>query len=60
LQSLLCSISLFGSEHLDETKATRLLGVRVKHDLTLLDIAVFLEEASNFLFREARMNTGDE
>jgi hypothetical protein len=32
----------------------------VKHDLALLDITVFLEETGDFLFGEARVNTGDE
>jgi hypothetical protein len=60
LKSLLCGISLLSGDHLDETKAARLLSMGVKHDLALLDITVFLEETSDFLFREARVNTGDE
>jgi hypothetical protein len=58
LKSLLCGISLLGGDHLDETKATRLFGMGVKHDLALLDITVFLEETGDFLFGEARVNTG--
>jgi hypothetical protein len=60
LKSLLCGISLLSGDHLDETKATRLLGMGVKHDLALLDITVFLEETGDFLFGEARVNTSDE
>jgi hypothetical protein len=32
----------------------------IEHDLALLDITVFLEEKSDFLLRETRMDTGDE
>jgi len=60
LKTFLGSISLLGSDHLHETKATRLLGMGIKHDLALLNIAVFLEETGNFNFSETRMDTGDE
>ena len=60
LKSLLCGISLISSDHLDETEATRLLGMGIKHNLALLDVAVFLEETGDFLFGKARVNTSDE
>jgi hypothetical protein len=50
LETLLGSVGLISSNHLDETKATGLLGVWIKHDLALLDITIFLEETSDFLF----------
>jgi hypothetical protein len=60
LKALLCGISLLSGDHLDETKATRLLSMGVQHDLALLDITVFLEQTGNFLFGEARVNTSDK
>jgi hypothetical protein len=60
LETLLGGISLLSSDHLDEAKATRLLGVGIKHDLALLDITVFLKETSDLLLRETRMDTSDE
>jgi hypothetical protein len=60
LQTFFGSIRLFSSNHLHESKATRLLAVRVKHDLALLDIAIFFEETSDFDLRETRMDTSDE
>jgi hypothetical protein len=60
LKTLLGGISLISSDHLYETETTRLLGMGVKHDLALLNITVFLEETSNLLLRQTRMDTGDE
>jgi hypothetical protein len=60
LKTILGSISLLSSDHLDEAKATRLLGMGIKHDLAFLNIAVFLEETSDLLLGETRVDTGDE
>jgi len=60
LKSFLGGISLLGSDHLDETKTTRLLSVGIKHDLALLNITIFLEETGNFCLGETRMNAGNE
>jgi hypothetical protein len=43
LEGFFRSIGLFSGDHLDEAKATGLFGMRVKHDGTLLHIAIFLE-----------------
>ena len=58
LKALLGGISLLSSDHLDEAEATGLLGVGVKHDLALLDVAILLKEASNLLLGETRVDTG--
>ena len=47
LQSLLCGVCLLSCDHFDESKATRLFGVRVKHYGTLLHVAVFLKKSRN-------------
>ena len=60
LKTFLGGISLLGSDHFDETKTTRLLGMWVKHDLALLNITIFLEETSDLCLGETRMNTGNE
>lgn len=60
LEAFLGSIGLLGSHHLDEAKATRLLGVRIGHDGAVLDIAVLFEEAADVGFGQTRMDTGDE
>jgi hypothetical protein len=60
LKTILGSIGLLSGHHLDEAKATRLLGMGVKHDLALLDVTVFLEETSDLLLRKARVDTSDE
>ena len=60
LKTFLGSIGLLSSNHLDETEAARLLRVGIKHDLALLNITVFLEEASDFLLGETRVDTSDE
>ena len=60
LQALLGSVCLVGGDHLDEAKPTRLLGVRVAHDVALLDLAILLEEASNLFFGQRGVDTSDE
>lgn len=60
LETLFSCVGLVGGDHLDEAEAARLLGVRVAHDVALLDLAVLLEEARNLLLRERRVNTRDE
>lgn len=60
LQTLFGRVSLFGSDHLDEAKAARLLSVRVAHDVTLLDVAVLLKETCDLLLGEGRVNARDE
>jgi hypothetical protein len=60
LKTLLGRISLLSGDHLDETESTGLLGVRVKHDLALLDVAVLLKETSNLLLGETRVDTSHE
>lgn len=56
LETLLGSIRLFASDHLDETEATRFLGVWVKHDLALLNITVLLKETSDLLLGKTWVN----
>lgn len=60
LKALLGSISLIRSNHLDESEATGLLRVGVTHDVAFLHLAVFLEQTTDFLFRQAGVNTRDE
>jgi hypothetical protein len=60
LQALLGSISLLGSDHLDEAKATRFLSVRGHHDRAALDIAVLLEQTGDIGLGQTRVDTGDE
>jgi hypothetical protein len=60
LKTILGGISLLSSDHLDEAKATRLLGMGIKHDLAFFNIAVFLEETSDLLLGKARVDAGDE
>jgi hypothetical protein len=60
LKTFLGGIGLISSNHLDKAKTTRFLGVGIKHDLTFLDITVLLEETSDFLLRETRMNASNK
>jgi hypothetical protein len=60
LKTFLGSVGLLSSDHLHETEATGLLGMGIKHDLALLDIAIFLKETSDLSLGETRVNTGDE
>jgi len=55
LQTFLGSVSLLRGHHLDETESTRFSGVRVAHDVALLDITIFLEKTSDLVFRETGM-----
>jgi hypothetical protein len=60
LEALLSCISLVRGDHLDETEATRLLCVRVAHNVTLLDLAILLEETGDLLLGERGMDASDE
>jgi hypothetical protein len=60
LETFLSSLGLLRGDHLDEAEATRLLSMRVTHDLTLFDIAIFLEHLGNLGFGKTRVNAGDE
>jgi len=60
LKSLLGSVGLLSSDHLYETEATGLFGVRIKHDLAFLDVTILLEETSDFLLVEARVDASDK
>lgn len=60
LKALLSSLSLFGSDHLNEAKSTGLLGVRVTHDLALLNVAILLKHLGNLGFGQARMDASDK
>lgn len=60
LETLLGSISLVGGDHLDEAEAAGLLGVGVTHDLTLLNLAILLEEARDFRLGQARVDASDK
>jgi hypothetical protein len=60
LQTLLGSVGLFRSHHLDESEATRFLGVRVDHDRAVLDITVLLEKTRNVRLGQTRVDASDE
>jgi hypothetical protein len=60
LKTLLRCVSLLRGDHLDEAKTTRLLSVRIAHDVTLLYLAVLLEETGDLFFAKSRMNSSDE
>lgn len=60
LQTLLGSISLIRGNHFDETKATRFTGVRVTHDLALLNITILLKETRNLFFEKTWVDTSNE
>lgn len=60
LETGLGSIGLLASGHVDETKSTRLTGVRVAHDAASVDITVLLEETANLLLGQTRVDTGNE
>jgi hypothetical protein len=60
LETLLGGISLVGGDHLDEPEAARLLRVRVAHDVTLLDLAILLEETRHLFLGERWVDAGDE
>lgn len=60
LQSLLGSIGLIRGDHLDKSKTTTLLGMRIAHDLTLLDLTVLLEEARNLGLGQTGVDASDK
>lgn len=60
LETVLGSVGFLRSDHLDESKTSRLLGVGVSHDLTLLDLAVLFKDSSNFLFSKLGVNASDK
>lgn len=60
LKTRLGSIGLLASDHVDETEATRLAGVRIAHDAASFDITVLLEQATDFLLGQTRVNAGNK
>jgi hypothetical protein len=60
LKALLGSISLVRRVHEDESKATRLLRVRITHDVALVYSAILLEQTGNFLLGETGVDACDE
>jgi hypothetical protein len=60
LKAFLGRISLVGCDHLDESKAARLLGVRITHDVALLDLAVLFEETCDLFLSERGVDASDE
>jgi hypothetical protein len=60
LQTLLGSISLLSSNHLDETETTRFLGVGVNHDGAVLNITVFLKKTGDVGFSQTGVDASDE
>lgn len=51
---------MLSSVHVDETKATRLLGVGIKHDRAVLHVAVFLKETRDVRLSQTGVNASDE
>ena len=60
LESLLGSISLLSSDHVNETEATRLLGVGIKHDRAVFHVAVLLKETRDVRLSQTGVNASDE
>jgi hypothetical protein len=60
LETFTSGISSIGGDHLNEPKATRVTRVRIAHDVTLLNLSIFLEKTSHVNFGETRVNAGDE
>lgn len=60
LQALLSAIGLLKSGHLDESESTGLLGVRVQHDLALLNLTILGEETGYVIFSKTRMDSSHE
>ena len=56
LKAFLGRIGLLSSHHLDKSKSAGFFGMRVEHDLTLLNRTILLEQTCNLLFRETRVN----
>jgi hypothetical protein len=60
LETLLGGFGLLRSDHLDESKSTGLFGVRVAHDLALLNLAILFEHLGDLSLGQARVDSGDE
>jgi hexokinase len=60
LESVLRSVGILRSDHLDESEATALAGVWVTHNVALLDSAVLLEEDGDLFLGQARVDASDE
>lgn len=60
LKSVLGGVRIFGSNHLHESKATALAGVRVTHDVALLDSAMLFEKNGDLFLGQARVDASDE
>jgi hypothetical protein len=60
LQAAHGSVSLVGGAHLDEAKASRVLGMGVPHDLALLDDAVDSKQILEVLVADAGMDACHE
>ena len=60
LEALLGGIGLLSGNHLDESEATGLLGVWVKHDLALLNLTVLLEKTSDLSLGETWVDTSNK
>jgi hypothetical protein len=60
LQSLPGRLSLFRSDHLDEAESTRLLGVRIAHNLALLHITILLKHLGDLIFSKTRVDSSNE
>lgn len=60
MKTTLGGISLLRGDHLDETKAARLAGVRVAHDAAGLDVAVLFKQTADLILGQTGVNTSDE
>jgi hypothetical protein len=60
LKAFLGRVSLVGGDHLDESEAARLLGVRIAHDVALLNLAVLLKKTRHLFLSKRRVDAGDE
>jgi hypothetical protein len=60
LKTLLGGVSLVRGDHLDEAETARLLGVRITHNVALLDLAILLEQTCHLLLGETRVDAGHE
>lgn len=53
-------LSLLSEGKFDEAKTTRVVGVRVTHDVSVLHLSILLEERDEFIISDARCNSSDE
>jgi hypothetical protein len=60
LEAFLGSLGLLGGDHLDKSETTGFLGVRVAHDLALLDIAILLKHLGDLGLGELGVDAGNE